>query len=144
MVLQCNNLAWYLLQHFHADFAFGNFAQSSNASFVLRLNFGRVALIEHAGAIGRGQNELKAIGDFLQAIFYSDACHQVLRVRSVGFRDIERLEGVGAYTPLGRIFEALGVNNRLQIKESGLKQFVDYNEVEFCDLSHLLLGISQA
>jgi hypothetical protein len=36
-----------------------------------------VALAQHAGAVGGCQNKLKAVGDLFQAIFNSDAGHDV-------------------------------------------------------------------
>jgi hypothetical protein len=36
-----------------------------------------VTLAQHAGTVSGGQNQLKAVGDLFQAIFNSDAGHDV-------------------------------------------------------------------
>jgi hypothetical protein len=36
-----------------------------------------VTLAQHAGTVSSGQNQLKAVGDLFQAIFNSDAGHDV-------------------------------------------------------------------
>jgi hypothetical protein len=51
--------------------------------------------------------------------------------------DVERFEGLGTGAALGGVLEALGVNDGFQSK-SARSKLVDYNEVEFVHLGHLL------
>jgi hypothetical protein len=69
------DLAWYFFQHFNADLASSDFAQSGHTRFVLAFNLGSVALAEHASAVSGAQHQLKAVRDLLEAIFNSDAGH---------------------------------------------------------------------
>src|SRR5205814_8140001 len=62
-------------QHLDADLAGGDFAQRGDTGLVLALDLGRVALAQHARAVGRGQHELKTVGDLVQAVFDGDAGH---------------------------------------------------------------------
>ena len=68
-----------LLLGFQADLAGGDFAQGGHAGLVARFDLGRVALAQHAGAVGRSQHQLEAVGDLLQAVFDGDAGHVFLR-----------------------------------------------------------------
>src|SRR5690606_24220849 len=43
------------------------------------LDLGGVALAQHAGAVGRGQHQLEAVGDLLEAVLDGDAGHISLR-----------------------------------------------------------------
>lgn len=63
------------LQHFQTDFTLRDFAQRGDTGFVLAFDFGCMALAEHSGAVRGGQNQLKAVGDFFEAIFDGDAGH---------------------------------------------------------------------
>ena len=56
-----------------------------------------MALVEHAGAVGRGQHQLETVGDLIQTIFDGDACHvgsskrwdqRMLSARNVSLRAI--------------------------------------------------------
>src|SRR5664279_632777 len=67
-----------LAQHFLADFAGGDLAQGGHAVLVLRFDLGRVALAQHARAVGGGEHELEAVGDLFQAVFNGDAGHVVV------------------------------------------------------------------
>jgi hypothetical protein len=72
-----SGVSGHALEHFDADFACCNFTQGSHAGLVLAFNAGRVALAQHAGTVGGCQNQLKAVRDLFQAIFNSDAGHDV-------------------------------------------------------------------
>jgi hypothetical protein len=67
----------HFFQHFNADFARSNFAQGSDAGLVLAFDLGRVSLAQHASAVRSRQHQLKAIGDFFEAVFDSDTGHGV-------------------------------------------------------------------
>ena len=64
-----------LLQHFQANFTLCNFTQCGDAGFVLAFNLGGMPLAEHSGAVSCGQNQLKTVRDFFEAIFDGDAGH---------------------------------------------------------------------
>ena len=64
-----------LFQHFQTDFTLGNFAQRGDAGFVFAFNLGSMPLAEHSGTVSCGQNQLKTVGDFFEAIFDGDAGH---------------------------------------------------------------------
>jgi hypothetical protein len=68
-------LARNLLQHFQTDFTLRDFAQRGDTRLVLAFDLGCVPLAEHSGTVSGGQNQLKAVGDFFEAIFDSDAGH---------------------------------------------------------------------
>src|SRR5438094_7046173 len=70
--------AGHFLQHLEADLAFGDLAQRGDAGLVLALDLGSMALAQHAGAVGRGQHQLEAVGDLLETVFDGDACHGLL------------------------------------------------------------------
>src|SRR4029453_12428602 len=65
----------HLFQHVDADLAGGDLAQRGDAGLVLGLDLGRVALAQHARAIGRGEHELEAVRDLDEAVFAGDAGH---------------------------------------------------------------------
>ena len=67
-----------------------------------------MALAEHTRTLGSRQYQLKAVGDLLKAVFYSNAGHDLLQGTS---GDIERLERCGSGTALSRVFEPLGVGD---------------------------------
>ena len=48
-------------------------------TFIFAFNFRRVPLVEHARAVGGGEYQLKTVGDLLEAVFYCDAGHAILR-----------------------------------------------------------------
>ena len=73
-----NQSGRYFFQHFKSDFAFSNFTQRSDTWLVLALYARRVALAQHPGAVRSRQNQLKAVRDFFEAVFNSDAGHGVL------------------------------------------------------------------
>ncbi len=108
----------HFLEHLQADLAFGDFAQGGHARLVLALDLGGMALAEHARTVGRGQHELKTVGDLLQAVFDGDACHGGLRAVS---GDVERFEGIASGAALRRVLQALGVNDGLEIKQGPLE-----------------------
>jgi hypothetical protein len=97
-----------LLEHFQANFAIGDFAQGCNGRLIAAFNFGSMALAQHACAVSSRQHELEAIGDLLQAVFNSDACHQGSPRKS---GEVERFKGASPSAALGRVLEALGVHN---------------------------------
>ena len=66
-------------QHLKANFSLGDFTQSGHGGLVLALNFCGVTLAQHPCAVRRCQNQLKAVGDFFEAIFDGDAGHEFLR-----------------------------------------------------------------
>src|SRR6185369_14870101 len=70
-----------LFEHLQADLALGNFAQGGHAGLVLAFDLGRMALAQHAGAIGCGQNELEAVWNVLQAVFNGNAGHEYVLQR---------------------------------------------------------------
>jgi hypothetical protein len=47
------------------------------------------------------------------------------------------LKGVRPGAALNMVFESLGVNDRFEVKQGPVKNFVDYNEVELRGLCHL-------
>jgi hypothetical protein len=54
-----------------------------------------------------------------------------LRIYVRGSSHFECLKGVRPGAALDVVLEALGVNNRFQVKHGTVKNFVDYNEVKF-------------
>jgi hypothetical protein len=54
-----------------------------------------------------------------------------LRVSVRGSSHFEGLKGVRPGAALDVVLEALGVNDRFQVKHGAVKNFVDYNEVKF-------------
>jgi hypothetical protein len=58
--------------------------------------------------------------------------------------DMEGFESFGTGSVLGCIFQSLSVHDGLEIKQGAIENFVDYNEVEFFDLSQLNGRILQA
>ena len=48
-------------QHLEADLAGGDLAQRGDAGLVLGLDLRRVALAQHARAVGRGEHQLEAV-----------------------------------------------------------------------------------
>ena len=66
-------------EHFQPDFAFGNFAERRHRWLVLAFDFRCVPLAQHAGAVSGGQNKLKAVRDFFEAVFNSNAGHEDLQ-----------------------------------------------------------------
>ena len=79
----CYEKKWALqrdfFQHFNTNFTRCDFTQGGYAGFVLAFNFWRVALVEHAGAVGGSKNQLEAVRDLLEAVFDGDAGHKILR-----------------------------------------------------------------
>jgi hypothetical protein len=71
-------LVGHFFQHFEADLACGDFPQGGHGGLVLAFDSGGVALAEHAGAVGGGQNQLEAVRDFFEAVFDGNAGHGVL------------------------------------------------------------------
>jgi hypothetical protein len=68
-------LSWNLAQHFHAGQASGHFAQGQHGGLVVVVDARFVALRQLARAVGGGQGQVKAIGDFVETVFNSNACH---------------------------------------------------------------------
>ena len=54
---------------------------------------------------------------------------------------MQGVENIGPAAALGRVFESLRVDNRFEVKQSFVKKFVDYNEVECVSLDHFLGGV---
>jgi hypothetical protein len=67
-----------------------------------------------------------------------------LRISVLGSSHLEGLKGVRPCAALDVVLEPLGVNNRFEVKQSTIKYFVDYNEVEFLGLRHLDGSVLQA
>jgi len=67
--------ARHFFQHFQTDFAGGDFAQCSDTGLVFALDFGRVALGQHAGAVSGSQYQLETVRDLGETVFNSNACH---------------------------------------------------------------------
>src|SRR4030095_10758586 len=62
-------------EHFQADLALGDRAHGGDGGLVPSLDLGRVALGQHASAVGGGQDELETVGYLLQAVFNGNAGH---------------------------------------------------------------------
>src|SRR5450830_1270596 len=63
-------------------------------------------------------------------------------LRRLGY--VQGVEGVSPGASLGCILETLGVHHGFHVEKGALKQFVDYNEVEFRGLRHFDGGVLQA
>jgi hypothetical protein len=57
---------------------------------------------------------------------------------------MEGFESFGTGSVLGYVFQSLSVHDGLEIKQGAIENFVDYNEVEFFDLSQLNGGVLKA
>ena len=68
-------LAWYAFEHFNAYFACCDFTQCCYCRLVAGLYTWRMALAEHAGAVGCSEYELEAVRDLGEAVFNGDAGH---------------------------------------------------------------------
>ena len=74
------------LQHLDADLAGGDLAQRDDGGLVaVGLDQRRRAGADLARAIGRGERELEAVGDALQAVVDGDAGHADLRFFLLGW-----------------------------------------------------------
>jgi hypothetical protein len=103
-------------QHFNSDFPCRDFAQRSDRGLIFALNLGRMALAEHAGAVGGGKHQLKAIGDLLEAIFNSNSGHGVLSSGNMECREGRRFSA-----PLGFKPQSLCMHYRFQIEQCRVK-----------------------
>ena len=113
----------HFFQHFRADFASSDFAQSGNAGLVFALDLGRVALAEHACTVGGRQNEFKAIRNLLEAIFNSDTGHETTPVEESGALSVN-IEGgeCGSFgSALSCKLQSLSVSNRFQVENGTFK-----------------------
>ncbi len=90
-------LSGYFLQHLQADLAGGDLAQRGHAGLVARLDLGRMALVQHAGAVGGGQHQLETVGNLLEGVFDGNAGHAGVLAYGIntgwmGFRQCRALE----------------------------------------------------
>ena len=58
--------------------------------------------------------------------------------------DVQGFECVCPGAALGQILQPLGMNNGLEVEQSALENFIDYNKVEFFGLRHLQSSILHA
>ena len=54
------------------------------------------------------------------------------------------MKNIGSALALRRVFESLRMDNGFEVEQSFVKKFIDYNEVKFVRLRHLLGGVLQA
>jgi hypothetical protein len=138
LFLQLRLLQRDFFQHFQSNLASSDFSQSRYGRFVLAFYLGCMPLAEHARPVSGGKYQLKAIGNLLQAVFYSNTSHESLQknqgVHSGYVQCGKRLSSGAA---LRRKFETLRVNDCFEVKKRTVKKFVDYNEVKFTDLRDL-------
>lgn len=121
-----------LLEHFQSDLAIGDLAQGCHAWLVLRLDLRGVPLAQHARTVSGSQHELKAVGDFFEAVFDRDAGHGQNSETCAGNAS-GNAKGLKHFRPgsaLGRVLEALRVNDGFEIEKRTLEQLIDYNEIE--------------
>jgi hypothetical protein len=113
--------AGHFFQHFQANFARSDFTQRGYAGLVLAFDLGGMPLAEHSGTVRGGQNQLKAVRDFFEAIFDSNAGHGDSFGVFGNLRNMKGLESLGSGTSLGRKLEPLGMNNGFQVENCPLK-----------------------
>jgi len=111
LVTTQSRLTWHPLEHFHTHLARRDFAQRGDAGPVVRLYLGRVALVQHARTVRGSQHQLKAVGDFFQAVFYGNAGHDVVCFlwRSIG--NLQRRKSGAAPLALIGVPEPLGLDD---------------------------------
>ena len=138
-------------ENFCADLSSGDFAQSGNSCLIVAHivhQWGRT-VFQLAGAAGGGKRQIKVVGDFADAVFYSNTCHKF-----AFFNHFSRVNGsCNILTPILMILqnffngfallflaEAMGFKNMQQIAFRLVQILIFHNKIKNKGLLNFLLG----